>query len=1017
MHDYALTADLIKRWQARVMPDDPRAQLDFWFDLLEDFGPALLPFVLKPEFLPRVPYRGLGLAPIDVREIAPDLGECWLLFCFRSEETACPGSPLRGDGIMLPCEWRRSADPATGGHSALLADGLVAVAEQAKAVLDGDGWFLYPSFGRFADRIGFTDPALFAPAGCSDQAASAWGALAVGLYFVRQGRVPAAWPFSSVQVDSVSGRLLPVEGVRRKLAVAAGFRCHTFMVAPSQVASARADINALVASASDPELRARLKDMTVAAPIVSRDLAATVEDLATGTIRRKRRRTACGAVCAALLAACSVFGAWHYLMLVRPVTEYYATAFRCRDGWEGRGRMTASAAARRVGNVRFTREGLRGSVSEVAWVDGKNRPASEGDLRSLLSDLRSLEYGTLWQTRSVRVRLIYEKEGRAECAYDAYGRETYRMKFQEPGQPQAVIYTKNGWLGTSGRHNAKQIAVWYDEVGRVSTVRFLDDRNPPRPTYNFDGVAGYDVAYGPNSESVRYVDPDGMLIPSKDGCCRIDSEFDGRGRVRRISCHDARGRLTLCSRGYAVCEIDYDRNGNPSVYRYLDIHRVPVPIPTRQGSASELKVRYLPGDLASRLYERYENQGGKGKRIGVEEMRFDAYGYVSSRIVVAGSSHLDGDPSVRRVQYDRSAPNLVNSRYLDLDGDARTNDLGVAAERMELNDDGMVVRSMMLGLDGKPITSEDGVAETVNTYEGVNLVAVEGYDEYGRSLGVKVVSQFDDRNLRVSTEHMWTNGCPIVSGGYWKETFRYNTMRCVTEHAFFLPGGEPATNAEGISRTVLGYSAVDGKIIHLAYWHGTNHLVDCADGYATFTNGYDDAGNLIYEAFLNASGKVVRTKSGHLIRRMKYDSSHREIERLNVDENGKLHNDISGRSRYVTRYGVEDQNLGVTAYNEEGEPLLPLLQFREGLPESGIQVGDILLSCDQWRYERAGCDPVGLSMTNGELIAGIVVARRVNGAFSLARCPGAYAFHMSDFRECVFSAAEEERVCGLMESD
>jgi hypothetical protein len=264
-------------------------------------------------------------------------------------------------------------------------------------VLHGDDWHLFPSFSRFADKVAFSDPELFAPADCPGLVASAWSALATGLCLAQKGVVPHVWPFSSIQYDAESGKLMPVEGVAQKIAVAAAFRCRVFMVAPSQVNAARAELTTVAASATDPALRERLHAISITAPVVSSDIAATVEDLATGTVTRKRRRAMCGAVCAFLVTAGLAFGAWYYAMWVHPTKEYYATAFRCRDGWEGHGRLGEAAAAKRVGNVRFTRDGLHGRVSEVAWVDGLSMPSTGYDFRSDFDDRLMLESGDEWK--------------------------------------------------------------------------------------------------------------------------------------------------------------------------------------------------------------------------------------------------------------------------------------------------------------------------------------------------------------------------------------------------------------------------------------------------------------------------------------------------------------------------------------------------------------------------------------------------------------------------------------------
>jgi hypothetical protein len=240
-------------------------------------------------------------------------------------------------------------------------------------------------------------------------------------------------------------------------------------------------------------------------------------------------------------------------------------------------------------------------------------------------------------------------------------------------------------------------------------------------------------------------------------------------------------------------------------------------------------------------------------------------------------------------------------------------------------------------------------------------------------------------------------------------------MRSVTEHAFFLPYDMPATNTEGYSRTVVTYSPVGNQIVHAAYWYGTNYLANCAAGYASLTNGYDEAGNLIYVAFYDSDGKLTRTESGYLIRKMKYDSEHHEIERINVDGSEKLQNDATGRAKYLTHYTATGQNLGMTAFDFAGNPRLPMCRFCSAFPEKNIRTGDVILACDQWRYVKESERPLMSMVTNGVKMTGIVVARPTGDqrVATLVRCPGTVVMNASLLRERGFQIQQEAAILAL----
>ena len=254
-----VAAEFIQKWQATQVEggEIPRSICD---GLKRDFGSSL-PFFTDPSVYVRFPFKRMGEAQINIANLTPAKGEAWVLFCYATS-THSRTSPLRTDGFMIPFEWRRNTE-----HSKLIpssmrrqADevlafyaihGMLGVHEQNRGRRDGVGlnfapargasdasetgtWGLHPSFCRFGDKIDFSDESLF-----GGEVGSAWGALVVGLESACRGIVPVNWPFCSLQFNREAGRAMSVEGIERKLAVAASYACREFVVAPEQLAEAQ----------------------------------------------------------------------------------------------------------------------------------------------------------------------------------------------------------------------------------------------------------------------------------------------------------------------------------------------------------------------------------------------------------------------------------------------------------------------------------------------------------------------------------------------------------------------------------------------------------------------------------------------------------------------------------------------------------------------------------------------------------------------------------------------------------
>ena len=204
---------------------------------MDRVGPALLPFVIRPERFDEIPFLQLGIPSVRMSKLVCQPGEVWVLFCFRDSfrSKVGDGTPLRTDGFPLVLEWRKDV-----ADSPLLADSFHRLADLVRRQLGVRGWGLCPSHARYGDKIAFTDAALFGDAaGGTSPIASAYGAVLAGLSCAVSGKRPTLWPFPSLQWDETRRKPCGVAGLREKLSVAADCGATVVTVAQEQKREAR----------------------------------------------------------------------------------------------------------------------------------------------------------------------------------------------------------------------------------------------------------------------------------------------------------------------------------------------------------------------------------------------------------------------------------------------------------------------------------------------------------------------------------------------------------------------------------------------------------------------------------------------------------------------------------------------------------------------------------------------------------------------------------------------------------
>jgi len=213
------------------------------------------PWLLRPQVLAKAAAylagdsRGEALVGGGYKRppLPQQVGSCWVVTVVSAENR-----PAMRDAVVLPLQWQRVDDANGQGHDSRLPDGLRRIADLALETVAGDareasteknpgrasltvegGWKLALAIRRFPDE------AAELLCGTYD---SAFASLAAGLFVAMWRGKP--WPNIWCSGAWGVGGVHPVDGLARKIALAAEWGATCFFVPESQLQEARQSVAA-----------------------------------------------------------------------------------------------------------------------------------------------------------------------------------------------------------------------------------------------------------------------------------------------------------------------------------------------------------------------------------------------------------------------------------------------------------------------------------------------------------------------------------------------------------------------------------------------------------------------------------------------------------------------------------------------------------------------------------------------------------------------------------------------------
>lgn len=750
MANYSLARLL--EWNGREF--DPGEEAD-WLDLLDDFGPAMLRFLLRDGSFQSIPESDASLKHLKfslrknaISTLKPERGAVWVLFALEERLKQLP-FPLRNDGILLPFEWRR--DPEKREHSALLPAALTELADRVKL-----------QFGeaaadcRLQPAHYFHDQVDFQIAGATFD--SACGALASGLYLLlHPGARLLEWPFSSIGFDFERREMAPVSSLPAKFRLAAEFQAEEFAVAPKQYKEA---IGVLARMRQDSPPDSPLRKLRIYLFRETRDLCRDAGRIVRCNQHNRRRGMLRRVVfLLSLLLTGVAVGGIYYHDMYRVHCRYYAEYVERRGVPEGLFELTPEQAAKRSYHYRFEFLGRKGGYR--LWRPGRRGFFGERLLRTVrcVNSAGRLRDDVSRYPNRLKVaeqRLYYNEDGSLNRRehFNADGKMLHFFRYSGADaevvdimevKPAGEIVSAAFPLlirSEQGGDEIRRLKYTRDAKGYIEILSCKKDASD-RPATDGDGVSQYVYRRDAFGRVVERRCLDEISRPSSDkyGVSCIRYFYDGADLIR-MEYYDRNGDPCDYDNLGEVRWFGYSPEGNCIREEYL-----------RYGMLFKLIVREYDSRGNGSRESRLDGEGHSLRGISpahvvrrwneygdcVESLFFDAdgrpqkwyfsgikedYRYRNGKIVFRERSYWkanqqpghDGDNIFKRSFVFDERGNLLEEARYDSAGKLRAPGSGIALIRREYDSQNRLLYEAFFGADGKPVAGSSGWAARKREY-------------------------------------------------------------------------------------------------------------------------------------------------------------------------------------------------------------------------------------------------------------------------------------------------------------
>ena len=360
-----------------------------------------------------------------------------------------------------------------------------------------------------------------------------------------------------------------------------------------------------------------------------------------------------------------------------------------------------------------------GKVTQIEWKDDEGRPAAgpEG---------------------YAKVRYSYKGGEKTETYYDAEGvvcqsnEGSYGKKTTVDGKGHV---TQVEYLDTNGKRMLNRmgygmVTISYYGFGEVRLVSYygMGKRLVVVPALGYAKVYN---EYSYKTMTLReFQDVAGKPVDCAQGYATVKQKLDKKSRVLSIRYDHANGKPALGPDGWFRCKFERDDEGRITKIEYQDTEENL----TDRGAGYAWEEREYDDDLV--YITRYGMNGDKVISEGVA--------------TIARKENEDGQ--------------ITEERFLDENGKAAVNDLGVGGIRYEYDHEGRIETVTYLDTDGKTTSCNKGYA---------------GYRDTR-----------DEDGATVTRTYLGTDGLATeISGGYSEIRYFYDDTKTLTDTRYYDSNG------------------------------------------------------------------------------------------------------------------------------------------------------------------------------------------------------------------------------------
>jgi predicted Ser/Thr protein kinase len=491
--------------------------------------------------------------------------------------------------------------------------------------------------------------------------------------------------------------------------------------------------------------------------------------------------------------------------------------------------------------------------------------------------------------------------------------------------------------------------------------------------------------------SVTSVNSSGELVPSSKliSFLELDNDTDAQVKVAHTEFRrDADGNLlqVLAYDNQMQEQWAFHYTDPPTKGQYVDPNGYER---SRTGSgAAHMEMLHAEDGRLNQVRYFDRNQRAQPDSTGIYGMRIE-YPTLHQRTV----SFLGPDGNLMPVKgvsqiaqtHDENG-NVIQTEYLDENGQRMVNVLGYSVEKNSYNTVGNLIATESLDANLKPVATTAGVAKVVNAYDSRGFVeAIRFFDPEGKRSISNQGFHFqkfkrNSMGLIEQSSHFDVNDEPtITTDGYSIHRWAFDERGNVTEESAFDSAGSPTILAEGVHRIrktynernqtieIANFDTNDQPTINLAgihrsrstfeqnnevakfYYDVDGELTNHVEGNAGLLAEYDSRGNVIKATYVDENQQPINTSLGFAIEEIDYNENGAQTRRTLFDAAGKPTLHQEGWHRVESELNDRNQETRRRYFDTKNEPAWHAdgyAGWNQEFDQRGNLTSNTLIGCD-----------------------------------------------------------------------